>query len=49
MIFVRPYLEGTQFTIRADLDLICLIMKLSTATGLLQSLRLRLMEYDLEV
>lgn len=49
MLFIRPYLEVTDFTIRTDEDLLILIMNLYTATVSLHLWLLFLMGYDFEV
>lgn len=46
VLLLRPYLEGTRFTIRADHDSLNRILKLSDASGRLSRLRLRLPKLD---
>ena len=46
VLILRPYLEGTEFTIRTDHDSLKLLLNLSDATGRLQRWRLRLQQFE---
>ena len=49
VLMLRPYLEGSKFTLRTDHDSLRWIMNLSDASGRLQRWRLRLSEYEYDV
>ena len=46
VVILRPYLEGTEFTIRTDHDSLKWLLNLSDATGRLQRWRLRLQQFE---
>lgn len=49
LLLLRPYTEGSQFTIRKDHSALRWSLKLSEATGRLGIWQLRLTEFDLDV
>lgn len=46
---LRPYIEGTKFTVRTDHDALRWLMTLSESSGRLTRWRLRLAQYDFEI
>ena len=46
---LRPYIEGTRFTIRTDHDALRWLMTLTDSSGRLTRWRLRLLEFDFEI
>ena len=49
VLLLRPYLEGTRYTIRTDHDALRWILNMADATGKLARWRLRLAEYEFDV
>ena len=46
---LRPYVEGTRFTVRTDHDALRWLMSLTKSSGRLTRCRLRLAEYDFTI